>query len=118
MPRSLQARMTRRAISPRLATRIRWNIVGMSPRAATGSSSGGIDAEQDGAVLDRLRVLDTDLDDDAVALRLNLVEQFHGLDLADDGLRRHPGADLDVRLELRLLGPVEGADHGALDLVE
>src|SRR5271155_5679773 len=38
MPISRQARMTRRAISPRLATKMRWNIMPL----ATGRSSGHV----------------------------------------------------------------------------
>src|SRR5262245_22053590 len=81
IPRSRQARITRRAISPRLATRMRWNIqlritdCGLRIRchSAIGIrqssldlllvSAGGVHAEQDLSVLDRLAVLDQDFPD-------------------------------------------------------
>src|SRR5688572_23502279 len=125
MPSSLQARMTRRAISPRLATRMRWNMstyparnaergtrnerqrTGASfrprgssvPRSAlrVPGSSGGIDPEQHLVVLDVLAVLDDDFLDDARDARGDLVVDLHRLDQPDHGRRRDAGADADVR---------------------
>src|SRR6266511_519847 len=107
MSRSLQARMTRKAISPRLATRIRWNM----------QSTCGLDLEQFRAVLDRLAVLDQRLDDDAAALGLDLVEDFHSLDEADHRGGSDALDDLDIRLGVGFLAAVEGPGRGALDLV-
>src|SRR5207253_11088808 len=71
MPRSRQARMTRRAISPRLATRMRWNMEGGqqsvvdSPRPSSRRIrvpdyllAGRVHVEQHRIVLDRLPVGD------------------------------------------------------------
>src|SRR5512144_2725016 len=71
-PSSLHARMTRRAISPRLAMRTFLNM-----RLA------GDDAEEGLAELHRRRVLDEDLGDGAVRLRLDLVHELHRLDDAE-----------------------------------
>src|SRR5262245_26307958 len=82
-PRSRQARMTRKAISPRLATRMRWNIVRLqiadcrlpiARQIGNRQSARGIHLEQHLPVLNRLLVLDGDLGNDAVALGLDLVE--------------------------------------------
>src|SRR6187455_2666005 len=72
MPSSLQAQMTRRAISPRLAIRIFLNMDG-----ATGLSrpSVGPDREQRVPVLDGLAALAVDLHHLARDLRLDLVHQ-------------------------------------------
>src|ERR1700732_3997799 len=104
IPRSRQARITRSAISPRLATRMRWNM---------GSSR--FDAEEHLAVLDRLLVLDKDFGDDAVALRLDLVEDLHGLDQADDRCRGHSGSDANERFGIRGGSRVESAGRRTFD---
>src|SRR5689334_15730967 len=113
MPRSRQARMTRRAISPRLATRILWNISDCRLQIADchsrlpvnlqseicnlkSLSACGIDPEQHLPVLDRLLVLDQDLGDDPGALGLDLVIELHRLDQADDRLRGDAAALADV----------------------
>src|SRR3954471_22045563 len=72
-PISRQARITRSAISPRLAMRTFLNTVGLRL----------FDAEQWLAVLDVLAVLDQDVEQLAVDVRLDLVHQLHGLDDAD-----------------------------------
>src|SRR5438445_6129552 len=75
MPRSRQARMTRRAISPRLATRMRWNMRpvceewGRRRRLAR-----GVHLEQHLPVLHRLLVLHEDFGDDAATVGCDLVE--------------------------------------------
>src|SRR5947209_11576544 len=105
MPRSRHARMTRRAISPRLATMMRWNIGLVSdewlvrfkptggnpwefafPRVATRGlgcrspcttrSARGIDAEKHRLELNRLLVLHEHFGDDARTLGLDLVEDL------------------------------------------
>src|SRR5438477_3070102 len=70
-PMSRQARITRSAISPRLAIRTFLNTVG---------SSGLLDAEQGLPVFDVGAVLDQDLEDLAFQIRLDLVHQLHRLD--------------------------------------
>src|SRR6059058_3257763 len=72
MPSSRQARITRRAISPRLAMRMRLN-----------TRSAYFDLEERLAVLDCLPVLDEDLHDRALDLGLDLVHQLHRFDDAD-----------------------------------
>src|SRR5947209_1103025 len=123
-PRSRQARITRRAISPRLATRMRWNMTIGNRQQAIGNSrtrarlpplcycllpvayclslSRGIDREQHLPVLDRLLVLDEDADDGATALGGDFVEDLHRLDDADDRVRLDLTADLDERLRVRV----------------
>src|SRR3954468_25084638 len=66
MPISRHARCTRSAISPRLAMRIFSNK-----------------QKQRLPVLDRLTVLDQDLLDHAVGVRLDLVQELHRFDNAD-----------------------------------
>src|SRR5689334_2036340 len=74
MPSSLQARRTRRAISPRLAMRI-LEIMG----------SGLFDDDQRFAVFNRRAVFNEDFRDLARARRGDLVHRLHGFD-DDDGL--------------------------------
>src|SRR4029453_17509208 len=101
MPSSRQARMTRRAISPRLAMRILRNI-----------ASGGLEAEQWLTELPRLPVLHQDLGDLPRLVGLDLVHQLHRLDDAEDLALLHHGADLDEGRLVRRRCPVEGADEG------
>src|SRR5687768_15028227 len=77
IPSSRQARMTRRAISPRLAIRTFLNTGACSPRAAR--RSGGLDPEQRLAELHRLPVLHHHLGDPPGHLGLDLVHQLHRL---------------------------------------
>src|SRR5262245_66407630 len=70
MPSSLHARNTRSAISPRLAIRIFSNMASFNDHERL-------------AELDRLAVLDQDLDDSAGARRRDLVHRFHRLDDQD-----------------------------------
>ena len=68
MPSSLQAQMTRNAISPRLATRIFWNMDGRRlPLTA------GTDAEERLAVFDRLAIFDKDAYQFAAFVRFDFV---------------------------------------------
>src|SRR5215510_3898744 len=83
MPSSLHARSTRSAISPRLAIRIFSNMA-------------SFDDHQRLAELDRLAVLDQDLDDGACTRRRNLVHRLHCLDDQQRLAGAHAGADLDI----------------------
>src|SRR4029079_11034072 len=103
IPSSLQARMIRRAISPRFATRMRWN------------TTSGLDQEERLVELHRFLILDEHLDDGPGHLRLDLVEDLHGLDEAEHGLGRDPVADLDERLGARRGGPVERPDDRGIE---
>src|SRR5688500_5557222 len=93
MPISLQARWTRRAISPRLAMRIFSHIV-------------LLDDDERFAELDRLPILDEDLDDPAALGRGDRVHSLHGLDDHQGLAGRDCVADLDelrgVRLRLQV----------------
>src|SRR3990172_4369786 len=70
MPSSRHARITRTAISPRLATSTLRNI-----RVDASGARGGVDDEQRLSVLDGGGVVDEDPGDPAVDLGLDLVEQ-------------------------------------------
>src|SRR5580698_7866916 len=86
MPRSLQAQMMRRAISPRLAIRIFWNI-----RLA------GTDREQSLAVFYRASVFHQLGDDCATRLGFNFVHQLHRFDDAQNLAGLDGIADFDKR---------------------
>src|SRR5215467_9638057 len=74
MPSSLHARSTRKAISPRFATRILSNIsASWSGGCGVARSDTSFDDHQRFAEFDRLAVLDQDLDHDPRARRGNLV---------------------------------------------
>src|SRR5580700_9332668 len=75
---SLQARMMRTAISPRLATRIFSNMI------LEARPSSGPDAEHGLAKFDGFGVFDEDMRNYALGLRFDLVHHFHGFDQADD----------------------------------
>src|SRR5438045_1337473 len=78
MPSSRQATMTRMAISPRLAIRIFLNIgARRGPRRGSRVGVACLDREEPFAVLHRLPVLDVDLHDLPVELRVDLVHQLH-----------------------------------------
>src|SRR5262245_2833188 len=110
MPRSRQARMTRSAISPRLATSMRWNIAK--------HSACGIDPEQHGAVIDEVLVRRHHLGNDPAAPRLDLVLHLHGQDDAHGRGRAHPAPHGNKGRSAWLFLRVEGADDLALDLQE
>src|SRR5262245_19829168 len=95
MPSSRQAHITRRAISPRLATRTLLNIRALALLA---------DPEQRLAVLHRLPVLAMDRDDFARHLGLDLVHELHGLDDAQHLPDPHAVAHVHERRR-RWVGP-------------
>src|SRR5947209_14464514 len=74
IPNSLQAQMTRSAISPRLATRIFWNIVGGSCLLLAARAN----SEQGLTVLDRLPVFDKNAQHFPADIRFDFVHQLHG----------------------------------------
>ena len=76
MPISLQVRITRRAISPRLAIRIFLNMV----RIDAGLPSGRFHEEERLVVFDRTVVVDQNLHDPSGDFTLDFIEQLHGLD--------------------------------------
>ena len=83
-PELVRARITRTAISPRLATRTRVNMEIRRGWPAVDR----LELEQQLPVLDRLGVLDVDRPDDSLDLGLDLVHQLHRLEDAE----RLPGA--------------------------
>src|SRR5512134_1937536 len=103
-PSSLHARITRRAISPRLAMR---TFLNMSPPAKLARH----DAEERLAELHGGGVLDEDLGDRPVGLRLDLVHELHRLDDAERLALLHLRADVDERRRLGRRRPVERADE-------
>src|SRR6266478_915797 len=88
-PISRQARITRRAISPRLAMRTFLNR-----RSTLGQTDERL------AVLDVLTVLHQDLRHPAVGFGFDLVHQLHGFDDADHLSLAHGLTDLDEGLRL------------------
>src|SRR5215468_3710473 len=85
MPRSRQVRRMRRAISPRLAIRILWNMDRPAGAArARPAGSARLQQEQRLPVLDGLGVLHEDLRHPPGRLGLDLVHQLHRLDDAED----------------------------------
>ena len=104
IPSSLQAQMTRRAISPRLAMRIFLNM----------SAPQGRMAEQGLAVLHGLAVLVVDLHDLPRHLGLDLVHELHGFDDAEHLAHLDLVADAHEGGGVGVGRPVEGAHDGAL----
>src|SRR5215207_4931450 len=104
MPSSWHARMTRRAISPRLAMRTLFSGSGIAA-----------DHQHRLAVLDRLVVLDEDPRHHTGGGRLDVVHELHDLDDAQHRPDLHSAPDLDERGRARLGCGVEGADHGRTD---
>src|ERR1700704_1741952 len=108
MPSSRQAKMIRRATSPRFAINIFLNIYFYSggpypPDTLRGGPEGPAplsrpDREQAFRVLHRLPVLHVDVHDLAVVLGVNLVHQLHRLDDAEHLPFFHGGPDLDERV--------------------
>src|SRR5580698_3446776 len=82
MPSSLQAQMTRRAISPRFATRIFLNMNYGFPAALRGMQLLLANAEQRHSIFNRAAVSGEHLDDHAPNLRLDLIHKLHGLNNA------------------------------------
>src|SRR6266404_1963199 len=100
MPSSLQAVMTRTAISPRLAMRIFLYRT---------------DGKQSLPVLHRLPVHHQLALHDSADLGLDLVHQFHALDDAQDLAGLYPFAGANERRRIRSGGLVERPDDGAFD---
>src|SRR6185295_4337092 len=110
MPSSRHARMTRSAISPRLAIRIFLNTAGFP--SGPSSSSRRADAEERLAELHRLAVLRQDLDDPPRLVGLDLVHQLHRLDDAEHLALLHHRPHLDEGRLVRRRRPVERAHEG------
>src|ERR1700687_5889183 len=89
MPSSLQARSTRKAISPRLAIRILSNI---------GPATPSFDDDQRLAEFHRLAVLEKNLDHTAGTRGRNLVHGLHRFHHQQRVAGFHQSADLDDRL--------------------
>ena len=68
------------------------------------------DSEKRLAILDRLPVLDIDLDDLAGRLRLDLVHQLHRLNDTDDGVRRNLAPFGNIRLLIRSRRAIESTN--------
>src|ERR1035438_2261789 len=99
MPSSLQAQMTRTAISPRLAMRIFLNRT---------------DGKQSLPVLHRLPVHDQLALDDATGFGLDLVHQLHAFDDAEHLAGLHAFADAYEGRGLGRGGFVEGSETSGI----
>src|SRR5215510_5195295 len=111
MSSSCSARITRTAISPRFATSTRSN----TSSSDRWWSEDGLELEQQLAVLDGLPVLDVDRADDSLGLRLELVEELHGLEDAENLSGNDGVADVDERRSSRGRSAIEDTDHRRLD---
>src|SRR5450432_5816 len=98
IPSSLQAQMTRRAISPRLATRIFWN---MAVEGARLLLPAGSDAEKRLPVLHRLPVFHVHANHFSAGVRLDFVHQLHGFHDAERLPAFHVPTHLHKRLRAR-----------------
>src|SRR3989304_5783796 len=98
------ARMTRTAISPRLAIKTRVTLM-------DGSRSGGFDQKERLAMLDELAVLHDRFDDHAFDAGAHTVENLHDLDEADGGIFSDRIADSDEGRRARFRGDVKGAEQ-------
>src|SRR5262245_362043 len=103
MPSSCAVRITRTAISPRLAT------------SSFTAAASRLEQEQQLAELGRVRILEADGPHHPGLLGDDLVEELHRLDQAERLARLDPLALLDERGLVRGGAPVEGADHRARD---
>src|ERR1039458_1574593 len=99
MPSSLQAQMTRRAISPRFAMRILLNMNQWQLPFA--------DAEQWQSVFNRASVGDKYLGDHARDFGFDLVHQFHRFDNAEGLPLLHRVADLYIIEAMKLMNEIE-----------
>src|SRR6516164_8607823 len=116
MPSSLHARSTRNAISPRFAIRILSNIsASCSGGCGASDTPTSLDDHQRFAELDRLAVLDQNLDDRPRARRGNLVHGLHRFDDEERVAGLHAAADFDEGFRARLGSDISGADHGRGD---
>src|ERR1700751_4781277 len=97
IPNSLQAQMTRRAISPRLATRIFWNI----SQARRLPLAAWANPEQRLAVLHRLSVLREDPQHFTADFGLDFIHQFHRFHDAKRLALVHVRTDLDEGFRAR-----------------
>src|SRR4029077_10194779 len=116
MPSSLQARSTRKAISPRFAIRILSNIAascsgGCGAGRSQATLGRSFDDHQRLAKLDRLAVLDENLHHRAGARRRDLIHGFHGFDEEQRVAGLDLAADFDEGPRARLGPDVGGADH-------
>src|SRR5215208_2659038 len=114
MPSSLHARITRRAISPRLATKTFLNT-GVLRLLAAGTDLGGgfgVNQEQRLAILDGLRALRQNFYDAPVDFRLNLVHELHGFHDTQDLSFFDQVTFLHIRVGVWRRRPIEGADDG------
>src|SRR5215470_10112429 len=110
MPSSLQARRTRKAISPRLAIRILSNIA--SDRVARVRS---LKDDQWLTVLDRLAVFEKDLRDGPRSWSWNLIHGFHGFDNQQGIAGVDLAADIDKGTRARLGCPIRRTHHWRSD---
>src|SRR5919112_6271122 len=107
IPISRQARMTRRATSPRFAT----SILPITVRRPSPRLTLGPDAEERLVVLHTLRVLDQHLHHLARDIREDLVHQLHRLDDAQSLSDPHVIPDLDVKFLSWRRRSVKGPDY-------
>src|SRR5262245_45786393 len=112
MPSSCSVRITRTAISPRLAMSTRVNMRRLQDRR---TAVGELELEQELPVLDRLGVLRVDRADDARVLDLDLVHELHRLEDAERLAGHDDVSDADERARSRLRGTVERPHHRRLD---
>src|SRR3954465_6896787 len=119
MPNSRHARITRSAISPRLATRMRLNIarwtVGGGRWTARQTLLPPVDLEERLSKLHGLAIVHEHGHDLSRYFGGQFVEDLHGFNDANRGFRSHVIADLDERRRLGIGRQIKRADHGAFN---
>src|SRR5205814_8858227 len=114
MPSSLQARMIRNAISPRLAIRTFSNMMVERDRWAASFARGSQlpDTEKNLTELHRLAILSDHFSDDTARFGFDFVHHFHRLNNANHCVFSDGFSDIYERRSIRRSVAVERPDHG------
>src|SRR5690242_7442377 len=111
MPISLQARMTRSAISPRLAMRIFLNTGGPLTVEYRSGRRRRVDQEERLSILDWFRALRQNLVDATIHLRFDFIHELHRFDDAQHLPLFHEIALIDVGVGIGRRRPVKRSNN-------